>query len=741
METKPTSSVWFHFKIDNRNSNYAICNICRARISRGGVSKTTSAMKKHLKIHSVKDLHEATLKSKLSESTISLPFQNMSDPDDPPAIEIQPDASESSKDNEQKQQKVTSFFQTGSIQSSSASNEFPSTSINVSLMETDIPSPVSSDIGTATSSTFYDTKISPVLDIDTPSTSTAIQSMSSSVFCTPSPIKAPSSSEKTALASSRSPLLLTPKRMKTSSINQPTLAQTFEKTKKFPVGDKRRQKITSLITEMICTDLQPISIVENRGFRKIIKHLEPRYSMVSRKYLACEGIPKLYFKEQSRVKLVLDKSEFMSCTFDFWTSIAEEDYMSFTVHFIDDVFEQQDLILEVIPFNDISHSAQKIQKFFESVVEEWGLNNKIVAVIHDSAANMIAAMNLTEFEHMPCFAHQLQTLIHHSVLSDQSLSKVIANCKRIVKHFKHSTKGTKTLKECQMAAKVPQHRLIQSEPTRWDSTYLMIARLIEQRPAISLASSRLEVPAELTQSQWNYLEKVEQTLKIFYEATKILSKKETSASEIIPLVNSFFEFFTSSSESGLQSIKNELISRLKLKFQDLEKDKMYVLPLLLDPRFKNKMFRQANTEYATILENAKHILITEARKCQPSCNTLQSASTSYTLPASTENKIYSLYSKLLSQQPVEEFSVEDEVTSYLSEGVLEQSFNPISYWKTNIKYPTLRKLAKKYLCIKPASVYSERAFSAAGTLVDKKRNRLDAERVRMILFLHYNLQD
>ena len=53
-------------------------------------------------------------------------------------------------------------------------------------------------------------------------------------------------------------------------------------------------------------------------------------------------------------------------------------------------------------------------------------------------------------------------------------------------------------------------------------------------------------------------------------------------------------------------------------------------------------------------------------------------------------------------------------------------------------FPSLSILARKYLCIPATSASSERSFSTAGRIVEKRRTSLSAEIVDSLLVLHDN---
>ena len=76
---------------------------------------------------------------------------------------------------------------------------------------------------------------------------------------------------------------------------------------------------------------------------------------------------------------------------------------------------------------------------------------------------------------------------------------------------------------------------------------------------------------------------------------------------------------------------------------------------------------------------------------------------------------------------------EDELQKYMDEGNLtvltnNEYKNLLIWWKTKqLKFPTVAKLAKKYLSIPATSASSERIFSKARRIITGDRNRLAPE--------------
>ena len=88
-------------------------------------------------------------------------------------------------------------------------------------------------------------------------------------------------------------------------------------------------------------------------------------------------------------------------------------------------------------------------------------------------------------------------------------------------------------------------------------------------------------------------------------------------------------------------------------------------------------------------------------------------------------------------EPKAKLSLSDEINEYVKE---KATIEPLFYWSTRNKdYPLLAKLVIHLYCIQPASVSSERLFSAASYSVWERRVRLIPSNVDKIMVSQQNL--
>ena len=80
----------------------------------------------------------------------------------------------------------------------------------------------------------------------------------------------------------------------------------LKERKWFPT-DKRQKDCTEKLAQMICLDLQPISIVEDQGFKDFVGCLQPSYNIPHRRVLRNNVIPELFQTQKSHLQQKLNE--------------------------------------------------------------------------------------------------------------------------------------------------------------------------------------------------------------------------------------------------------------------------------------------------------------------------------------------------------------------------------------------------------------------------------------------------
>lgn len=134
---------------------------------------------------------------------------------------------------------------------------------------------------------------------------------------------------------------------------------------------------------------------------------------------------------------------------------------------------QESFLLAVKALNE-SHTADNIRENLVSILTEWDIMNKVIAVVTDSASNMIKAVTdlFGKDMQISCVAHKLN-LVVESILNEAMVLPILTRVKDIVTFFKQSIKAADSLRA------VSNLKLVQSVPTRWNSSYYMIERFLQ----------------------------------------------------------------------------------------------------------------------------------------------------------------------------------------------------------------------------------------------------------------------
>lgn len=351
--------------------------------------------------------------------------------------------------------------------------------------------------------------------------------------------------------------------------------------------------------------MQPYRIVDDEGFRSYTRSLEPRYQLPTRQALACEIIPRMYTKCVSQIKHSLTEASSLALTTDMWTSLANDAYMSVTAHYVTADFQSVQNCLDVTYFPD-SHTANHLACAIEDSVRKWLLHEENgsrmgeqiqIYVVSDNAANIVAAMRqLPTYTHVGCFLHTLQLCINAAIKTCPDLIEIIRKGKKIAAFFHRSPKASKTLNNAQVSLKLPLHKLIQECPTRWNSSFDMMERLVEQKEPITLVLLSITQVENLTTVEWQKAATFVETMKPFKEVTVMMSAdRYPTISMIIPILNVLKRLLQARTSNVIGHLQAGLLHEMQCRWPGCEAQSTFAISTVVDPRFKTGVFGNPTT--------------------------------------------------------------------------------------------------------------------------------------------------
>lgn len=257
---------------------------------------------------------------------------------------------------------------------------------------------------------------------------------------------------------------------------QASINDTLFKAVPYGRDSMKKQQIDRMLVEMVALDLQPLSIVEDTGFKRLLKCLDSRYEPPSRKHITQTLLPARCKTERERVKAELEMVTDVSVTTDIWTSRATEGYITVTIHFLNQLWQLESLVLETRVLEG-DHTGDVIAAALTEIVNDWNISGKVRVVISDNAANISAAFKKLGWRHVPCTAHCLHLVVKHALDSDETVKCIVRKVKEIAGFFHKSVKATDRLVQLQQEGGVEQPKKLKQEcETRWNSTYTMLER-------------------------------------------------------------------------------------------------------------------------------------------------------------------------------------------------------------------------------------------------------------------------
>ncbi|KAJ3527051.1 hypothetical protein NMY22_g9922 [Coprinellus aureogranulatus] len=304
--------------------------------------------------------------------------------------------------------------------------------------------------------------------------------------------------------------------------------------------------------------------------------------------------------------------------------------------------------------------------------------------------------------------------------------------------------------------------LILDMKVRWSSTFAMLERAVKLKPyinefilKISLEESNAEKQRALRElcvsdEEWVRVQEVLKLLKHADNAQHAFSSQtEPALSHALPALEVLHKTWKNLSEKAKYFRYHEALQagleKIATYYNKTSSVNAYNMSMILDPGLKTQYFAK-NWGEALELETRKVTEDIFRKRWEQLNKPLPTPSTSSTRPLAPSTSRSRLQAEDSDDEseataptatPVVEKPWMKEFMRYLDgDDELEEGQSVVAWWGVHCRrLPTWASLARDYLAIMASSVSSERAFSAAGITISKRRGSLKGDIVEALQVL------
>ncbi|XP_011156674.1 zinc finger BED domain-containing protein 4 [Solenopsis invicta] len=510
------------------------------------------------------------------------------------------------------------------------------------------------------------------------------------------------------------------------------IASTFGKAS-CSDDDDHEAEILDAFLYYICTDYQPFSTMQCKGFKYLLKKLAPLYKIPTKNAIK-RRFDEKYDAMAQIFKQKLNKVLHMTITIDTWSEAgSSKRFLGLTVHFVTSGTKKiESGNIEVIEL--LEHTVDWTVLAIMNIMLKWCIPaDKVTAVVTNNESNIVkAAIEIFgQDKHMNCFAHIINLLAENALKNCEDLNNFINKVRSVVMFLKNNTDLTNELYRCQIDSGTSENevkKLILDAKMKWIDIFYMIKRFVELWNMINKVLHK--TPDLLTADEIVTLKEILDLLKpLEFIAKECLTDNYIAISKIMPVIKCAIAEYSKTRQTMTLSmrLKEIIVAEFERWFGLIEFSEPISIATILDPRFKTVHF-----VHATALDNAKKQLqnmINESYSDEFGSNGHQKE---------TECDIWNNH-KILAYEPKEKdaFTLKNQLSLYLANPLASLEDNPLEKWESmRLTYPSLYTIARKYLSIVGTSVPAERLFSKMGTATIQSRNQLSKKRLSKLLFLN-----
>jgi hypothetical protein len=517
---------------------------------------------------------------------------------------------------------------------------------------------------------------------------------------------------------------------------------------------KKKETLEEIVARLASSDGFSVNAITHSKF--IRESLQQRGFFLPRNPSKVMSLIKTFFQKvinnvKEEIGALKEKQVKFSISLDEFTSTRNRRYLNINLHHLDKFWN-----LGLVRIQG-SLPAHSLLEMVENHLSLFNLSttSDIVSSVNDGASVMVCFGNLAPFDQQLCFAHGIHLAVLDVIYQkttiqvkrededdeeeeedveeeeDESLEEVfeiqedllpvITKVRKVAKMFKRSPVKNEILQKHVKEELGKELSLLLDCRTRWNSLEKMIERfLLLKRPVSKALIDLQDTSLSLTFSM-EECSLLEELLKAL-APIKLASERLGSRDANLLTAEGVFKFLFGTLEKNNSELSNKLLDALKMRIEERKRgDLVSLLKFLNDPSALNDPEMPSK---AVLTKNAKILL----HRLFPDENA--------------------------EQEPLDDSTEDEEIRDGNLKGAMERAISNACATKSkkgNIASsltkeiglfeatgkitPNLNLLKNALLSIKPTSVESERAFSAAGQFVTRLRMRLNDDSVNMLVVL------
>ncbi|XP_065681394.1 zinc finger BED domain-containing protein 4-like [Hydra vulgaris] len=425
---------------------------------------------------------------------------------------------------------------------------------------------------------------------------------------------------------------------------------------------------------MIIATCNPVTLVDNASFRKLVNTLDYKFSLPASAKITSLLNEKFTVLTRKLRDFISEGRRFTICL-DGWTKKGlTASFLGISVCFFHFKSEKPIHALLNLYLVKHPHTGEQIANCFEKCLKYWIISReKILLVISDNGANMVKGIKLSR-------------------MKAQAGKTVISDCS-----------------------------------TRWNSTYFMVRRFLEIKTSINEVLGDLNIDS-LANSEWIMFQDFVNLLEPFANETDILQTDALSLSSVIPSILNLechLEQFGDAKDVAVKMLE-DLRRRFAVLLQpnDPNFNPLPCAACLLDPTCAIALLEaKKSVQHDLPLASASTLSVEIA----PEINGLTKWKF---LAAKQRVEKIKLIPGNEALNELNKYFIEIRNSSMCQ--------NALNFWKMRrAVYPHIAPLAEDLIAAPATQAYVERLFSICGLLTNGRRNRMSAS-LEMRVFLKLN---